>query len=50
MIHGSPKGLGILSWVFGLSDWTHGCISVRHFAMGEICASVEGGTPIHILP
>ena len=50
MIHGVPRGLGILSRLFRGRDWTNGCIAVDNIAMAEIWSAVEVGTPIEIRP
>jgi murein L,D-transpeptidase YafK len=50
MIHGQKNGLGWLSWITQLFDWTDGCIAVSNNAMDEIWESVKVGTPIEIKP
>ena len=50
MIHGQKNGLGWLSFITQLFNWTDGCIAVKNNEMDEIWESVEVGTPIVIKP
>jgi murein L,D-transpeptidase YafK len=50
MIHGQKNGIGWLSWITQIFDWTDGCIAVSNSAMDEIWESVKVGTPIEIKP
>lgn len=50
MVHGVPNGFGVLSPMFGLLDWTDGCVAVSNSAMDEIWRNVKDGTPIEIRP
>ncbi|MBK1852024.1 L,D-transpeptidase family protein [Marinobacter sp. 1-4A] len=50
MIHGQPNGLGWLSPLLQLWDWTDGCIAVSNVEIEEIWRAVGNGTPILIEP
>jgi murein L,D-transpeptidase YafK len=50
MIHGQRNGLGWLSWITQIFDWTDGCIAVSNSAMDQIWDAVAVGTPIEIKP
>ena len=50
MIHGQRNGLGWLSWITKIFDWTDGCIAVSNSAMDQIWDAVAVGTPIEIKP
>lgn len=50
MIHGQKNGLGWLSWLSQMFNWTNGCIAVTNKEMDEIWNSVKTGTPIEIQP
>jgi murein L,D-transpeptidase YafK len=48
MIHGQKNGLGWLSSIAQLYNWTDGCIAVTNSEMNEIWEAVDPGTPIDI--
>jgi murein L,D-transpeptidase YafK len=50
MIHGMMNGLGWLSSVHRLVDWTDGCIAVTDDEIEEIWSVVPDGTPVEIRP
>ncbi len=50
MIHGQKNGLGWLSDITQLFDWTDGCIAVTNQEMDQIWEAVDAGTPITINP
>lgn len=50
MIHGQPNGLGWLSPLLQLWNWTDGCIAVSNAEMEEIWRAAGDGTPILIEP
>lgn len=50
MIHGQRNGLGWLSLLSQMFDWTNGCIAVTNREMDEIWDLVKVGTPIEITP
>jgi murein L,D-transpeptidase YafK len=50
MIHGLPNGLGWLSQIHLLRDWTDGCMAVTNSQIDEIWAMVDVGTPVQINP
>jgi murein L,D-transpeptidase YafK len=50
MIHGQKNGLGWLSFITQLFNWTDGCIALSNRDMDEIWESVDIGTPIEIKP
>lgn len=49
-IHGLPNGWSAFERIFGVFDWTSGCIAVDNISMKEIYEAVAVGTPIEILP
>lgn len=49
-IHGLPNGWSAFGSIFGIFDWTSGCIAVDNASMKEIYEAVAVGTPIEILP
>lgn len=50
MIHGQKNGLGWLSFISQLFDWTNGCIAVNNSDMDTIWKKVKAGTSIEIKP
>jgi murein L,D-transpeptidase YafK len=50
MIHGQKNGLGWLSLITQLFNWTDGCIALSNADMDEVWATVDAGTPITIRP
>ena len=50
MIHGQKNGLGWLSFITQLFNWTDGCIALKNEDMDEVWESVGVGTPIEIKP
>jgi murein L,D-transpeptidase YafK len=50
MIHGLPRGLGLLGDLHLARDWTDGCIAVTNREIEEIWALVDTGTVIEIRP
>ena len=50
MIHGQKNGLGRLSFVSQLFNWTNGCVALSNADMDIVWALVTEGTPIEILP
>jgi murein L,D-transpeptidase YafK len=53
MIHGQPglsNASALLRIAIAPTSWTDGCIAVENWAMDEIWAAVDDGTPIEILP
>lgn len=53
MLHGepAPNNAGALKRIAQApTSWTDGCIAVENWAMDEIWAAVDPGTPIEILP
>ena len=50
MIHGQKNGLGWLSFISQLFNWTDGCIALKNEDMDKIWESVDVGTPIEIKP
>ncbi len=50
MVHGQKNGLGWLSAIAQLFNWTNGCIALRNDDMDQVWESVDVGTPIEIRP
>lgn len=50
MIHGQKNGLGWLSPVAQLVNWTNGCIALANRDMQAVWESVDAGTPIEVEP
>ena len=50
MIHGQTNGLGWLSFIIQLFNWTDGCIALSNNDMDEVWKAVDVGTPIEIKP
>ncbi len=53
MLHGQPSAdnLSALKRIAQApTSWTDGCLAVENWAMDEIWAAVDSGTPIEILP
>lgn len=50
MIHGQKNGLGWLSPVAQLVNWTNGCIALTNKDMQAVWEAVDAGTPIEIEP
>ena len=50
MVHGLPKGLGVVGRLHRLLDWTDGCVAVTNPEIEEIWAAVADGTQIRIEP
>lgn len=50
MIHGQKNGLGWLSPVAQLVNWTNGCIALTNRDMQAVWESVDAGTPIEVEP
>ena len=50
MIHGQKNGLGWLSPIAQLVNWTDGCIALTNRDMQVVWESVDAGTPIEIEP
>ena len=50
MIHGQKNGLGWLSGLTQMADWTNGCIAVTNEEMDEVWEYVNEGTPVQINP
>lgn len=48
MVHGQKNGLGWLSAISQLFNWTDGCIALRNDDMDQVWESVDVGTPIEI--
>lgn len=48
MIHGQPNGMGKLSAITQLRNWTDGCIALTNDQMDEFMKMVSVGTKIHI--
>lgn len=50
MIHGQKNGLGWLSPVAQLVNWTNGCIALSNKDMQVVWEAVDAGTPIEVEP
>jgi murein L,D-transpeptidase YafK len=50
MIHGQKNGLGWLSPITQLFNWTDGCIALSNADMDKVWSAVDLGTPIQIDP
>lgn len=50
MIHGQKNGIGWLSFITQLFDWTDGCIALSNRDMDEVWEAVDIGTFIEIKP
>ncbi len=50
MIHGQRNGLGWLSFITQLFNWTDGCIALTNEDMDTVWESVDVGIPIEIKP
>lgn len=50
MVHGQKNGLGWISMLTQLFNWTDGCIALKNSEMDEFIALVPVGTPIQINP
>ena len=50
MIHGLPKGVGIIDKAHAWHDWTAGCIAVSNSEIEELWNVVPVGTRIDIRP
>ncbi len=50
MIHGQKNGLGWLSGISQLFNWTDGCIALKNKDMDEVWSLVEAGTAIELQP
>jgi murein L,D-transpeptidase YafK len=50
MIHGQRNGLGWLSAIAQIFDWTDGCVALSNADMDQVWSAVDVGTAIEIQP